>query len=233
VLSADDALWAATVMEQRRLEYAAYSPVFWRPASNAIKLHARYLRGLISSHITIALRTDSGFIICQLRGNEGLVDDFAVRQPGIWSADGAALLLAVAEQLRALDHPAVLRVVTAHADQPKAGMLASLSLRLVEQWWVRELRPATDPAMPGRITGSGYSGLFGPAPPVYDPGGPVFLAEHVDDDADIGVVEHRAAALGAVLAIIPAAPGTIRAGELQQQGWTVAPDWYLGSPVSR
>jgi hypothetical protein len=219
-------------MEQQRQEYAAYSPVFWRPAKNVIDLHAQFLRGLISSETTIALRTDGGFIICQRRGDEGFVDDFAVKQPGSWNGDGAALLLAVAEKLRVMDHPAELRVVTAHADQPKLSMLASLSLRLVEQWWVRELRPVAQSAVPGRITGPGFSGLFGPAPPVYDPGGLVFLAKRVGEDADIAVIEHQAAALGAVLAIVPAAPGTIRADELQQQGWRVAPDWYLGSPVS-
>jgi len=219
-------------MEQRRQEYAGYSPVFWRPAENVIDLHARYLRGLISSESTTALRTDDGFIICQRRGAEGFVDDFAIQHPGSWKADGTALLLAVAEELRRSNLPAVLRVVTAHADLPKVSMLASLSLRLVEQWWVRELRPTADPAVAGRITLPGFTGFLCSAPPVYDPGGPVFQAERVDADTDISLVERHATALGAVLAIVPAAPGTIRAGELQQHGWTVASDWYLGSPAS-
>lgn len=143
----------------------------------------------------------------------------------------AALLLTVAEQLRLMGRQSVLRVVTTHADHPKASMLASLSLQLVEQWWVREVRPAADAAAPGRVSGPGFSGLLVPAPPVYDPGGLVLMAERVDDDADISAVGDHAAALGAVLAIVPAAPGTIRARELQRLGWTVAPDWYLGSPV--
>jgi hypothetical protein len=231
-LSPGDAPWVAAVMEQRRQDYAGYSPVFWRPAKNVTDLHARYLRGLISSESTIALRTDDGFIICQRRGDEGFVDDFAIQHPGSWKADGTALMLAVAEKLRPGDLPAPVRVVTAHADQPKASMLASLSLRLVEQWWVRELRPTADPGVAGRIMLPGFSGFLGSAPPVYDPGGPVFQAERVDDDADISVVERQAAALGAVLAIVPAAPGTIRAGQLQQHGWAVASDWYLGSPAS-
>ena len=142
----------------------------------------------------------------------------------------AALLLTVAEQLRLMGRQSVLRVVTTHADHPKASMLASLSLQLVEQWWVREVRPAADAAGPGSVSGPGFSGLLVPAPPVYDPGGLVLMAERVDDDADISAVGDHAAALGAVLAIVPAAPGTIRARELRL-GWTVAPDWYLGSPV--
>lgn len=223
-------MWVAAVMEQRRREYAAYSPVFWRPAKDAVNLHAQFLRGLIHAETTIALRTDQGFVICQRRGEEGFVDDFAVQQPGSWKTDGAALLLAVAKRLRARGHPAVLRVVTAHADQPKADLLASLSLRLIEQWWVRKLQPQGDHAVPSHITGPSFSGVLDFAPPVYDPGGPVFQAEHVDSDTQISVLEHEAAVLGAVLAIIPAAPGTRRARELQQQGWEVAPDWYLGVP---
>jgi hypothetical protein len=64
------------------------------------------------------LRGDNGFIFCQHCVDEGFVDDFAVQQPGSWGADGAALLLAVAEQFRVTDYAAVLHIVTAHADQP-------------------------------------------------------------------------------------------------------------------
>jgi hypothetical protein len=30
---------------------------------------------------------------------------------------------------------------------------------------------------------------------------------------------------------VPAAPGTIRARELHDEGWKVASDWYLGQPA--
>jgi hypothetical protein len=221
-------------MEQRRKQYASYSPVFWHPAEDVVDLHAQFLRGLIGSQATIALRTDYGFIICQSRENEGFVDDFAVQEPGTWDSDGAALLLAVAEQPRASGNPDLLRVVTAHADKPKVRMLETLSMRLAEQWWVKELCDAApEPARAGRITGPGFSGQLGPAPPVYDPGGLVFQAEGVDEAVDLDVVEHRVAELGAVLAIIPAAPGSILASELEHRGWTVAPDWYVGSPFQR
>jgi hypothetical protein len=54
----------------------------------------------------------------------------------------------------------------------------------------------------------------------------------VDDDTEIAVVERETTTLGAVLAIIPASPGTVRASELGQLGWSVASDWYLGWPVA-
>ena len=58
-----------------------------------IDLNAQFLRGLISSETTIALRSDDGFIICQRRRDEGFVDAHAVQQPSSWNMDGAVLLL--------------------------------------------------------------------------------------------------------------------------------------------
>ena len=107
--------------------------------------------------------------------------------------DGAALLLATCQRLQAdgagadADADAV-RVVTAHADEAKAGMLGRLKL------------------------------------------GPVLLLDHLSDDADVTAVEREAAMMGAVLVIVPATPGSARAGQLRSPGWSVASDWYLGRP---
>src|ERR1700753_1244022 len=90
VLSADEAGWAAGLMEQRRQQYARYSPVFWRPRDGAAGLHTRFLTRLISAETTVALRTAAGFIIAQARPGEGFVDDFAVAPGGGWDTDGAA-----------------------------------------------------------------------------------------------------------------------------------------------
>jgi hypothetical protein len=262
-LTADDVGWAAELMERRRQVYARYSPVFWRPAANATGLHARFLGRQAGAAGNVALRTDRGFIIAQCRAAEGFVDDFAVDGDDAWATDGAELLLAAAGRLAAEGGPDQVRVVTAHADEPKVAMLAGLSLRLVEQWWVREpTAPGTaapDAAVPGAagaslapaelagpgvagpgvaqsraagpVSGPGFAGIFGPAPPVYDPGGPVLLASRVDADADVAVIAREAAALGAVLAIAAAPPGTALSRALDQQGWSVASDWYTGRPV--
>jgi hypothetical protein len=227
-MSAEDADWAAELMERKRQEYGRYSPVFWRPARNVTGRHARYLRGLIGAPTTIALRTRDGFIICQRRETEGFVDDFTVTPPGTWDSTGAELLLAAAERLAASGVGSVL-VVTAHADEAKCGMLASLSLRVREQWWVRELSPARPAAaVPGQVSGPGFAGFLGPAPPVYDPGGLVFQAA---GQADPVVTEHAATERGAVLAVIPAVPGSAAADQLHRAGWSVAPDWYAGWPA--
>lgn len=98
---------------------------------------------------------------------------------------------------------------------------------------MRELQPGVaETTALGRVEGPGFSGILEPAPPVYDPGGPVLQADHIDEGTEITVVEREAAALGAVLAIIPASPGTPRASELARDGWNVASDWYLGWPLT-
>ena len=229
-MRAEDAEWAAGLLELKRREYARYSPVFWRPAEGAHTLHASFLRRQILSEATVALRTGEGFIICERRPPEGFVDDFTMTSPHRWDEDGAALLLAAAERVAA-DGISALRVVTAQADQPKSALLRALSLSVVEQWWVHELLPAGAPAPPGRVTGPGFSGLLTQAPPVYAPGGPVFHADRVEDPAAIGAVTHEATERGAVLAVISAAPNTALAAELQRKGWVIASDWYTGRPL--
>jgi hypothetical protein len=232
-LSPDDVAWVADLMEQRRQDYARFSPVFWRPAKDVTGLHARFLQSQITSDANVGLRTDHGFIIAQRRTAEGFVDDFAVDRNGTWDEDGAVLLLTASDRLTAAGALTQVRVVTAHADKPKASMLASLSLEVVEQWWVRELEPTGEPGKAGRVNGTGFSGFFGPAPPVYDPGGPVLAADSLADDADIAVLEREAAQMGSLLAIIPVAPGSARSTTLRQRDWSVASDWYLGWPQGR
>ena len=273
-LTPDDADWAADLMVARRREYENYSPVFWRPAAHARARHVRFLRRQIADPATVALRSPRGFLIAQLRPAEAFVDDFAIEPDGTWAEDGAELLLAAWARAGNTKITA-LRVVTARADEPKASLLRALGLRLVEQWWVRELpaapsraaghiagagvtsgspepaghpavggSPATAPpdaagpnprpnprfAPPERIEGPGFSGLFGPAPPVYDPGGPVLLADRVTAGAELGALAAEATRRGAVLLVVPAAPGSAHARELAGRGWAVASDWYFGPP---
>lgn len=236
-MTEDDAAWAAALMERRRQVYAGYSPVFWRPRPGVTGLHGCFLRRRIVAPQYVALRGDHAFIIGQRRPGQGFVHDVAVDQDRSWDTDGADLLRAAWQRLSA-GGCATMRVVTANADSSKSRMLRSLSLCLAEQWWVRELTPAPQPATSaapsapnGRISGAGFSGILGPAPPVYDPGGQVLLADTLDAEADLATAEREAAALGAVLLIVPAAPRTPRSAELgRAPGWSVACDWYDGQP---
>lgn len=73
--------------------------------------------------------------------------------------------------------------------------------------------------------------MLGLAPPVYDPGGPVLLADDVADGADAASLVAEAIRLGAVLLVVPAIPGTARAREVSGPDWQVASDWYVGRPL--
>lgn len=233
-MTADDAAWAAGLMERRRAVYADYSPVFWRPRPGVTGLHARFLGRQIGSPGFVALRTGHGFLIGQRRGQEGSIDDFAVDETATWNGDGTALLRAAWQRWES-DGVEAVRVVTAHADQDKCTMLATLGLELAEQWWVRELEPAPAPpghlASAGKVSGTGFAGRLVAAPPVYDPGGPVLDVSDLADGADLAVVAREAAGLGAVLLVLPAAPGSRWSDRVADlPGWTVASDWYLGRP---
>src|SRR6266487_2864738 len=65
--------------------------------------------------------------------------------------------------------------------------------------------------------------------PAAAPGTPGRHGDH--HGADVAVIEHEAAATGAVLAIVPAAPGSALASDLGRSRWSVASDWYLGWPA--
>lgn len=219
-----DAEWAAALMDARRRIYVTYSPVFWRPAADPVPGHAAFLADQIEGD-ALALRTDGGFLVGQVRGEGAVVDDFAVAAPALWPTHGRALLEAALAQLHARGAAEVL-VVAAQRDLPKSALLREVGLRLVEQWWVKELRPGTDDPRTGPREGNGFSGILGPAPPVYDPGGPVFLAHRVDEGTAASTVATAAAEWGAVLAVVPAAPRSGLSEELTEAGFEVASDWY-------
>ena len=169
---------------------------------------------------------------CQCRDREGFIDDFAVDGEGRWAGDGRELLTAAWNLLSARGM-STLRVVTAQADELKVAMLVAAGLQLVRQWWVKPIEAAEESGVAhGRVDGPGFSGILGPAPPVYDPGGPVLLADEISAEADLSALEEEAARMGSVLVVVPTEPDSDREREraLQDRAWTVASQWYVGKP---
>jgi hypothetical protein len=82
----------------------------------------------------------------------------------------------------------------------------------------------------GTVRGSRFVGHLGPAPPVYDPGGPVLLVRQIDPAAPLGELEQQASAWGAVLVIVPEVPSGPRVHELIANGYEVASQWFVGIP---
>ena len=225
-----DADWAAGLMTERRGEYAAYSPVFWRPRPDIESAHGRFLASQISDPSVIAVRRDDGFAIAARTGDQYYVDDFAVLD-GRWQDIGADLLSAVWRQARALD-ARELRVVTARLDHPKVAMLTTLRFRLLQQWWVKPLTPpSAGQQVDGVLTGEGYRVMRTVAPPVYDPGGPVGFVQSFTDAGTLRHAEVAAADDGLVLLIAPLDTGDLKSDTLDQCGFTVASQFYVGTPT--
>ena len=91
-------------------------------------------------------------------------------------------------------------VLTARRDAPKRAMLAGAGYERGASWWVHPV-PAVEGELPTLLH---TDAVVGPAPPVYDPGGPTALALEMRDPADISAFDHWASASNAILAIVPA-----------------------------
>ena len=152
-----------------------------------------------------------------------LVDDFYVAAPEWWRTAGGALLDSVAHAARSSRQNRLI-VVSAERDDAKNAMLRDRGFRQAAQWWVRPLAP---PQSPVPAEGERLPMLVGPAPPVYDPGGPVAMALDTVSPFAIDRFERQAFAAEAVLAIVPVrtADGTL-AEVLAIAGYAVASVWY-------
>lgn len=122
-------------------------------------------------------------------------------------------------------------VVVAQRDEPKRALLRSAGYTLAAAWWVRPLAPIaapTDSSAPEAP--EGIEAVVAPAPPVYNPGGPVALALSLGDApaAQVARFDAWAAASGAALAVIPARVADVALVEaLARAGYTVASEWYV------
>jgi len=218
-------------MEARRSRYAAYSPVFWRPAAGARELHVAFLAAMVAADGVDAFRTENGLVIAQRRGNECFVDDFAVAGDERWPVEGRDLLLA-AWGRQSAGGATTARVVTARLDEPKVALLLDVGLVVGEEWWVKPLTPPTagdTSHLP--IERPGLTAVKTAAPPVYDPGGPVMLVREVAGPDQLPALEATALEHGAVLAIVPAGPGDrALTAALAAAAYEVASQFYVGLP---
>lgn len=232
VMQNADFVWAASLMERRRAQYAKYSPVFWRPAEDVTEAHAQFMLATAARDGAVALRTRHGFAMSYPHEGRCFVDDFAVERDEHWSTEGRELLLAVWAAARAMDQP-VLRAVTARDDTPKAQVLADAGLAVTSRWWVKELTPAGPATSWGAVTVADVDALVMPAPPVYDPGGPVCLLGDIDAARAVAAAA-AAAACGAVLAIVQrdgsSADVPASEPELETAGFHNPSEFYEGIP---
>ena len=227
--TADDAGWMADLLEVRRREHARWSPVFWHPADDARAAHEPFLARLVASDSVVALRDDHGFVIADRGGDRCTVDDFAVDDSSRWATHGHLLLVA-AWRLQHERGAKRARVVTAQRDAPKLTMLLDAGLEIAEEWWVKPLAPRGPAVEHGPLAVDGAEVVVMPAPPVYDPGGPVALVSPLDDHGVLPAVEERAAAAGAVVAVARLVDGDARPA-VEAAGYAPASAFLEGAPT--
>jgi hypothetical protein len=152
---------------------------------------------LIADPDVVAVRSRDGFLIALDQGALWLVDDAVMAQDGV-------LLLRHAQR-----RCGAIRFVVPvfETDRMVAGL--SVGLQPVEHWWHRNLDPPGTPAVAGDdpvVAVDGASGRLVPAPPVYDPGGPVLLVTQVRDASALRRIEVEAAGRRATVSVVTQHP---------------------------
>lgn len=231
----------ASVTRKHRHQLAAWSPQWWRTAEGADDLHPLWLGHLINSDAgTVRVVVFDGDIrataIANRQAEHWFIDDVAVSDNSLWPTVAAALVTGIPER------PAI--TCSAAADRPRVDALDAAGFDHVSSYWIRPTEPGPEttgpfsdgdgPAPPphsfggpfdpratgalafsidaGTVVGSPSS----PAPPVYDPGGPVTVVDRLfgnDLDELITATLAATAARGDVLLAVVCAPGDRQLGE--------------------
>ena len=142
-LTAADVPRVLELGEQKRREYEAYSPVFWRMSTVPRQTFAPYMQAQItaSENVALAHKQDGridGFVLMNARGG---IDDYTVAAPHLWPTVGAALLFAAGDAAHRRGTSSLM-VVCGAGDLPKRGMLAAEGLTLATAWYVKPVAAA-------------------------------------------------------------------------------------------
>ncbi len=135
----------------KRRSYAAFEPVFWRPAADAgERQRAWFIRRVASADVVALVREAQGdggvdgFLIGSLGaappvyepgGLACVVDDFCVADEGDWATVGAELLACLRAAARARG-AAILVVVSGARDVAKGAALRAAGLHAASEWLV-------------------------------------------------------------------------------------------------
>ena len=192
-LTQHDLDWAVELTRARRERLAPHAPRFWRPAADAVARHRAFLSRLIDDAATLTVRSEHGYLVAMHPGRHLVVDEMALEPAEQWAAEGSALL----REATAL---APVRFVVPAVESERIDAALDLGLEPAEIWWYRDLEPGTglnvvseDP----RLSIEGVQAQLVPAPPVFDPGGPVLLVTSVDGPDALRNAEQSAARRGA------------------------------------
>lgn len=145
-----DAAAIVDLSEQKRVQYQAYQPLFWRKAADSREKQTLFLEHQLKRENVIALihtqgeRID-GFVIATLvpappvyaAGLTCVIDDYCVLEQR-WDAIGKALLDAIT-QIAGERGAVQVVVVCGNLDEPKREMLRKSGHTIASEWWVKPI----------------------------------------------------------------------------------------------
>jgi len=139
-LTATDVPRLLELGEEKRRQYEAYSPVFWRMSALPRETFGPYLQAQIENPHVVALAHEEGGTVdgFVLANAQGYIDDFMVAAPELWPKVGTDLLLAAGAAAHGQGISSLL-VVCGRGDRPMQTMLAAQGLTLTTDWYVRPL----------------------------------------------------------------------------------------------
>ena len=227
-LTQADLEWAVEVTRVRRERLETHAPRFWRAATDATERHRAFLSHLIDDAATLSVRTDHGYLVAMNPGPYLLVDEMAVEPSEHWAGEGRALLRHAADL-------GPLRFVVPGFESERLDAALDLGLVPADIWWHRDLEPGTGLNVVSEdktISVEGAEGHLVPAPPVYDPGGPVLLVTSVESAEALTRAEQSAARRGARVSVVPQPPADVAlATLLNHAGYTLTTFFFI-TPTS-
>ncbi len=145
----------ADLVQEKRIQYETYQPIFWRIAPLARNTHGAFIAKVLADDHTIALVWEEtpgnieGFIIANIvtappvyepGGPVCMVDDYWVRGGTRWDTIGQSLLDAVCARAQSEFGAVEVLVVCGHKDNAKRSMLQDNGLDIASEWYVKALR---------------------------------------------------------------------------------------------
>lgn len=225
----------AALTRTHRHRLATWGPRWWGIGEGADDLHPLWLGHLIGSdQATVRVAVADADIVATAvsvaQGDHWFIDDIAIADDNLWPHVAPALVRAVGER------PGLTCV--ASADRARGAALHAEGSTIASSYWVRGTTPplttlegpprAASPrdapphtfgppfaaGAPGALylsddTGTLVGSPSTPAPPVYDPGGPVTVVDRIDgDDLDalLATAVDRTARRGDALIAVVCAP---------------------------
>jgi hypothetical protein len=190
--------WVVERLATRRAGLVPFAPVYWRPARDADQVHRRFLESVLGRGV-VGFRTDDSVMIAAPgRGGSWTVDDASVGGDQ-WAGDGQLLWNAVCAAIGG----GQVRLVCPAPEPERRRFAEEQGLRLRTSWWHATVGAAGRARSDGRPDVDGATATLVPAPPIYDPGGPIlFLTDVRDASRALASAREEAARLGAPVVVV-------------------------------